>query len=214
MADPEKKDEAPLPALTPESTKAEIRTALSERRHTVSHEERRKIGKIIAGRLATPPFDLLLRCDLICIYLSTPHEIPTHTFAQIAWARGKAVCVPVWDKNIKQYRLSLLSPGARLKVGRFGIREPELHIDVPAWDVHAFLIPGLAFDQHGGRLGYGGGYYDRLLATAPAAKKVGICYDWQVVNFDLPQDEHDKRVDFVMTERKLITCTPAKGGKG
>ena len=212
MSDQKPIPETSKPELSATSTKAEIRAALSAQRHAVDQETRRRAGRTIAEKLTTPPIDILLRAEVICIYLSTPHEIPTHHFARIAWARGKVLCVPVWDKNISQYRLCLFTPETQVVTGKHGIREPVTRIDVPVWDVHAFIMPGLAFDASGGRLGYGGGYYDKLLMkAAPTAMKIGVCYDWQVVNFNLPLDEHDKRVDFLMTERKMIPCSKPKG---
>jgi 5-formyltetrahydrofolate cyclo-ligase len=90
---------------------------------------------------------------------------------------------------------------------RFGMLEPaaELPVICPV-TVDIVLAPGVAFDRHGGRLGFGGGFYDRFLPTSPALR-VGITYDRCLVDV-LPLDEHDQRVDWVVTPTQRIHCTP------
>jgi len=87
-------------------------------------------------------------------------------------------------------------PGNDLVSGAFGIREPHPDLtEVPVESIDAFLCPGLAFDNHGGRLGRGKGFYDRLLASArPDALKVGVCFPWQVVD-DTFAEPHDFAMD-------------------
>jgi hypothetical protein len=95
----------------------------------------------------------------------------------------------------------------RLITGHHGIREPAIRIPVLPWDVDAFILPGLAFDEQGGRLGYGAGHYDAILAKAnKTAPKIALCYDWQVVEQPLPQDAHDMRMDWIVTDKRVINC--------
>jgi 5-formyltetrahydrofolate cyclo-ligase len=94
---------------------------------------------------------------------------------------------------------------ARLVRHRFGMLEPAA--DLPVVDPAALdvaLVPGVAFDQHGGRLGFGGGYYDRFLPATPALR-VGIAFD-QCVADELPCGEHDQWMDWVATPSKMIKC--------
>ena len=90
-------------------------------------------------------------------------------------------------------------PAAELSVGSLGIREPSPALpQFAVARIDAFLCPGLAFDGHGGRLGRGRGYYDRLLAGArPAALKIGVCAAHQIVPDTFPQP-HDVRMDSVV----------------
>lgn len=90
--------------------------------------------------------------------------------------------------------------GEMLRPGTFGIQEPLTHWPAVAPDV--LLVPLLAFDDAGYRLGYGGGYYDRTLAALPRARAIGIAYAGQRVDI-LPRDAHDCRLNAVLTENGL-----------
>jgi 5-formyltetrahydrofolate cyclo-ligase len=95
----------------------------------------------------------------------------------------------------------------RLVKHRFGMQEP--HADLPVVDpvsVDVVLAPGLAFDRRGGRLGFGGGFYDCFLPTTPALR-VGISYDVSLVD-ELPCGTWDQRVHWVATPTQLVHCTP------
>jgi len=96
------------------------------------------------------------------------------------------------------------SPG-ELEPGRFGVREPAADSPVVAPEnVRVFLCPGVAFEPGGLRLGRGGGYYDRLLAgRATDALTIGVCLESQIVDA-IPAEEHDIRMDLVVTERRLL----------
>lgn len=94
-------------------------------------------------------------------------------------------------------------PGDALACGGFGLTEPQA--DAPVVMPDLVLAPLLAFDRQGGRLGYGGGYYDRALARMPQARVVGIAYAAQEVA-RVPMDAHDRRLSQVLTERGVIDC--------
>ena len=91
----------------------------------------------------------------------------------------------------------LISEGDLLKEGMLGIREPAPNAP-PAPPVDLFLVPGLAFDRKGRRLGQGGGYYDAALRARPSAFRVAACYSFQVLP-DIPHDEHDEPIDLIVT---------------
>lgn len=103
---------------------------------------------------------------------------------------------------------------AELEPGTFGIAEPTGEEIVDAADLDVILLPGVAFDRRGGRLGFGGGYYDRALERVRAAdargKKipflVGVGYHWQLLDEHLPVEDHDVRVDAVVTDRGITRC--------
>ncbi len=197
-----------MPEVT-DSAKAKqaIRTAMREKRHAVSPETRRAAGRAICERVAGSPVNLLLRTWRTCIYLSTRHEIPTRYLAREIWAAGREVCVPAWSTSEKGYKLYAIDPATRLVAGHHGIREPAVRVPVMPWDVQAFIVPGLAFDTRGGRLGYGAGYYDDILGRASStALKVAVCYDWQVREEPLPQDAHDIAMDWIVTDTRVIDC--------
>jgi 5-formyltetrahydrofolate cyclo-ligase len=92
------------------------------------------------------------------------------------------------------------NPAAQLTAGAFGVREPSPDLPViPVYRIDAFLCPGLAFDERGGRLGRGRGFYDRMLAGArPGALKIGVCFPWQFVDDTFPE-AHDVIMDEVLS---------------
>lgn len=189
------------------SEKDEIRIRMRERRHAVTQDERKTAGKAICKNLLGDDIQLLLHAWRVCIYLSTKNEIPTRYAAREVWNAGREVCVPAWSRSDEVYKLYALDPRMRLITGHHGIHEPEMRIPVFPWDVDAFILPGLAFDARGGRLGYGAGHYDSILAkAAKTAPKIALCYDWQVVDAPLPQDEHDIPMDWVVTDKRVINC--------
>ncbi len=91
--------------------------------------------------------------------------------------------------------------------GAFGIAEPGAAAEVVAsHDIAVVMVPALAVDPAGGRLGWGNGYYDRWLATAPHVLKVGVVFDFQLV-CELPVEAHDVPLDFVVTDQRMIDCS-------
>ena len=184
-----------------------IRQEMRKRRHDVRRKERIHAGLRIALNLNVPPLGIFMRSHTIAVYLSSGREIPMRFLISSAWRFEKSLCVPVWDELMNTYALSEFMPGMQLVPGRFGIREPLPRMPVSPWDVNAFVIPGLAFDKTGGRLGYGAGYYDRILKTASKASlRIGVCYDWQILETPLPQEPTDARLDWIVSENRLVDC--------
>lgn len=192
----------------PDATSKEaIRLQMREKRHAVKDDERTAAGKAICENVMGDAIRLLLRAWRVCIYLSAKHEIPTRYIARAIWDAGREVCVPAWSKSDEVYKLYAFDPRMKLITGHHGIREPSVRVPVFPWDVDAFILPGLAFDSRGGRLGFGAGHYDAILAkAAKKAPKIALCYDWQVAEGVLPQEEHDVPMDWVVTEKRIIDC--------
>lgn len=133
---------------------------------------------------------------VILLYSALPDEVPTQVLMDELVAQGKTVVLPrvVSDTDMELRRYTGLQD---LQAGAYGILEPtgELFADYDAIDVA--LIPGMAFDAEGHRLGRGKGYYDRFLACVPHLYKIGLCFSWQIVD-DVPSDEHDVVMDEVI----------------
>lgn len=179
------------------------------RRKLVDYETRRQAGKSIVEHFVAS--DAFVRSWCFCCYLSTPYEVTTRYILRQIFQAERNACIPAWDAIAKSYELFALGPDTPLITGHKGIREPAVRIPVFPWDVDCFIIPGLAFDAHGGRLGYGKGYYDRILARcAKTTRIVAICYDWQVVDQQLPCEAHDVRMHQIITEKRVITCAPSE----
>jgi len=139
------------------------------------------------------------------IYISTGWEVDTHGLIQQMLAMGELICVPYYDPKTKSYAPSALHDfHCDLGAGRFAILEPkpEAVRPVAANQIEAALVPGLAFDATGNRLGRGMGYFDRLLSEIGGIK-IALAYDFQILN-EVPAEAHDVRVDFIVTESRIV----------
>ncbi|HND34781.1 MAG TPA: 5-formyltetrahydrofolate cyclo-ligase [Myxococcota bacterium] len=137
----------------------------------------------------------------IAAYISMPGEPPTAGLIAAARTLHKIIVLPriVNRDHLELHRWE----GEPLRPGAFGIGEPAPHSPAVAPEqVDLFLVPGLAFDRSGGRLGMGKGYYDRLLAGSPGFR-VGICWEWQLLP-EIPMEPHDQRMQAICTEHRLL----------
>jgi 5-formyltetrahydrofolate cyclo-ligase len=134
----------------------------------------------------------------VAVYLASPGEIAIDAAVAAFLAGGQTVAAPRWTgETYALARVESLSPAA-LRRGPMGIREPVCGEVIAPERVAVWIVPGLAFTPDGGRLGYGGGWYDRLLAAAaPSAAAWGVAYPFQLVEA-LPLEAHDRRLDGVV----------------
>ena len=176
--------------------KNEIRAVMKARRKALTPEARKAASEIICAKLAADS-DIGMRIDPfewgspVAVYLASPQEIDLSPFIRKMLAMGVKVVAPRW--NGENYELAVLKGlgDAHLRKGPMGILEPAEAEIVSPKVVDVWLVPGLAFTRNGKRLGYGGGWYDRLLAEAPKCVfKIGIAHAFQVVD-DLPSEPHD-----------------------
>ena len=188
-------------------TKDEIRLEMREKRKTITKEERLEAGKEISRKLIESDISLVVRASCIALYLSTPHEIPTRYIARAIWEASREIAVPYWSKTNNKYKFTRMTPTSKRSPGKLGIREPRKRIPIAPLDIDAFIIPGLAFDAQGGRLGFGAGIYDEILSQSrKSAPKIALCYDWQVMDEPLPLETHDICMDWIVTDKRVIAC--------
>jgi 5-formyltetrahydrofolate cyclo-ligase len=146
------------------------------------------------------------RANTIMTYLSYGSEVITDFIVKSAIGEGKNVAVPViknpGDLYMQSVRIIRLEDADQLV---YGIRQPEVNLDdvVSKDSIDVVLIPGLAFDLSGHRLGYGKGYYDRWLKDVPVSKIVGLAYDFQITD-KLPIEKHDLPIGTIVTEQRII----------
>ena len=172
--------------------KDEIRRAMRERRKGVTPEARKAAGAALSNRLFIENRELgaaISKKGPVAVYLASKEEIDLTDFITAALAFGCALVAPRW--NGTEYELVRIENLDTLVKGPHGILEPPAGPVVCPRDVRAWLVPGLAFTKKGGRLGYGGGWYDRLLCKVPKrVPKIGVAYDFQLVDA-LPTEPHD-----------------------
>ena len=134
--------------------------------------------------------------EVILLYSALPDEVPTQALMDELVEHGKTVLLPRvindTDMELRRY-----TGPQDLQEGAYGIMEPtgELFPDYEA--IGVAIIPGMAFDANGHRLGRGKGYYDRFLSRVPYIYKIGLCFSWQIVDC-VPSDEYDIMMDKVI----------------
>ena len=141
----------------------------------------------------------------LLVYVSTGSEVDTQGLIRQLLALERQVCVPHFDATTQSYAASELRDfDAELTRGRFGILEPkpEAVRAVVLDQLNAALVPGLAFDETGNRLGRGLGHFDRLLRHTSGVK-IALAFDFQVLD-EVPAEAHDARMDFIVTETRVV----------
>lgn len=177
--------------------KAELRREFRRLRDAVSAADRNAVSRAVCARLADLPLG-----KAVAVYLAGANEIDLSEFITASLSGGIRLLAPRWDgKTYRLAELKGLSP-PHVRKGPFGIMEP-CDADDGSLVPSAWIVPGLAFSRDGRRLGYGGGWYDRLLAdVAPSVRVIGVAYDFQVVD-ELPHEPHDRAITDV------LSATPA-----
>jgi len=136
-----------------------------------------------------------LMADRILMYHSLPDELSTRSFIR-KWAERKRFYLP----RVNGLNLEILPYDEQsLSLGSFHIEEPTGNDTASVDDMELIVVPAVAYDRRGNRVGRGKGYYDRLLRET-SALKVGVGYDFQLMEEEIPAEPHDVRVDVVITE--------------
>ena len=177
--------------------KRRIRTRILHALREHTEEQRRRKSEAIWRKLQR--LGVFRRAKTVLCYVSLPDEVQTGPLIMQMLEAGKRVVVPhVRGEDLVLSQLRDL--GRDLAPGSFGVLEPKPDAvrPVPAQELDLVLVPGLAFDRRGHRLGRGRGYFDRLLARLPdTTSTIGVCFDFQL--FDrLPTDPHDQAVGVVV----------------
>jgi 5-formyltetrahydrofolate cyclo-ligase len=159
----------------------------------------------------------ILDCrDRVMLYASKGQEVNTRPLMESLLSRGVGVVVPIIEKETRSLRLSGITDRSVLVSSTFSVPEPIGHeIPVREEEIAAVVVPMIAFDRRGHRLGYGAGYYDRFLSVHRDLTKIGVAFSCQEVPA-IPEDGNDIAMDFVVTEDEIIRCggTPAESIPG
>ena len=183
--------------------KAAQRRAVLRRRDALTEGERALLSeRIVAAILDLPAYR---DADVVLAYASFGTELQADELLRRVLADGKTLVLPRVERGgLGLYEVR--DPAVDLAPGTWGIREPEPDRCPPAdaGGVGFALIPGVAFDRRARRLGYGGGFYDRLLAGGlpEGTPLVSGAFEVQILD-EVPTDPHDAPVDFVITEKEV-----------
>ena len=181
--------------------KSDIRAFARERRAAIPAEERATLSSAAAGRLATLPE--CLSAELVAGYFATAEEIDPAPALKTIGALGATIAYPR-IAGPGSLTLHAVSGDLDVEDGPFGIRQPTMASPaVDPAEVDVVIVPGVAFDAAGQRVGYGGGYYDRFLPRTGNAFRVGLCFEEQLLGA-IPTQEHDVSVDVVVTPKRVV----------
>lgn len=139
-------------------------------------------------------------------YCSAGSEVETGGVIAALRDQGCEVLLPRMERE-RALSTRLFRSGDALIRGSYGIEEPSKHaLQLPPQKIDVVLLPGLAFDRKGRRLGYGAGYYDRFLPRLRKdCVKIGLCFALQIFD-EIPHEPHDVQVDYLVDENRIISC--------
>ncbi len=150
----------------------------------------------------------LAQDTVVAGYWPKDREFDVRPLLEEVLAQGVCVVLPVVEKGSKVLRFARWHQDIDLVVGAYGINHPVMNEDTEFLEPDVVIVPMLAFDRRGGRLGFGGGYYDATLADFRLRKKilaVGVAYAEQACLFNLPSEKHDVRMDWVITQQQAYS---------
>ena len=185
--------------------KQEIRTEITKLLNAMSDEIRTQKTKAIEDRLFE--FANFLEANIALLYMNTEYEVATRDMIVRAFDYSKIVVLPVFDMN--KHAVGLLKVDNldnQLKPGPRGVPEPDPARckKVPIDCIDIAIVPGIAFDEKGARIGTGMGFYDRLIPYLPiTTRKVALAFEEQLIQ-QIPMEHHDKHIDIIITDQRII----------
>ena len=175
------------------SAKRILRQSIRMIKASYSREELEALSLSLLRVLEQHP--CFVQARTVLLYHSLPDEVFTHAFID-RWCVEKEIVLPTVVGD--DLELHLYTGPECLSLGNYGILEPSGELFTDFDRITLAVIPGMAFDLQGNRLGRGKGYYDRLLPRLSHAYKLGLCFPFQILDEEIPHEPHDCRVDTVL----------------
>ena len=183
-------------------TKEELRDRARVQRSELTPDEVRSFSGLICDSLRRR----LNGERTVMVYVSKPPEVDTMPLIRHLIRQEIRVVVPIIERETRTLRLSCLEDPGDLVISTFFVPEPiGNEIPVRGEELEVIIVPLLAFDRAGHRLGYGAGYYDRFLSSYPKAFKIGAAFSCQEIR-SVPADANDVAMDLIVTEQEIISC--------
>ncbi len=181
--------------------KKKLRQQILKKRKALSPEWLNENSGLIHSNLKS--LAALKKTKIIHTYVDWQNEVKTQSLISELLETGKRIVVPMVDKSTQQLQHFEIKSLSELKPGAFGIMEPKknLKTSVGIEALEVIIVPGVAFDLSGHRLGYGGGYYDAFLKQT-LALKIAIGFEFQIVE-KIPTRAEDEKIDILVTEKQI-----------
>ena len=171
-----------------------VRTWVKEQKKLLSEEERQRQSRMVIKKLLSHPS--ILHAKMIMAYFPLPDELDVQDLLSELYASGKTVFLPVISDG--EIILRKFQGFEQMEPGVFGVQEPCGEEFYRLTEVETVIVPGIAFSRNGYRLGRGKAYYDRFLPKVQIAYKIGVGYDFQLMD-EIPTEPHDVRLDEILS---------------
>ncbi len=185
-----------------DAAKKKLRKDVLRLRDNLPQEERERMSQSIGERFTS--LRPVQECRSLMIFLSFGSEVNTDYIIARAWQQQKRVLVPLCKPETREMTVFAIETFADVEPGYFGIREPKKNSLQPVAkeEIELVVVPAVAFDRRGYRVGYGGGYYDRFLQDMQVPK-IGLAFSCQLVP-EVPVGPYDLPVPGILTEKEYI----------
>lgn len=187
-----------------QAEKRQIRKLSLSRRDGIDAEMRPALDTRVLERIVS--MDQYMVANRVLLYAAYKSEVGTEAIIEHCFSEGKEVVLPKVDEANGCLTKHIVRGMHDMCTGFKGIPEPTTISCVRVEEVDMIIVPGAAFSPSGERIGYGGGYYDKLLPRIKGVKPIiALAYEEQIFD-DLPTEEHDVGMDMIITPERIITC--------
>ena len=183
-------------------TKKELRLAIEAQRKAQSGAQVQRDSKRISDHIQM--LESFKNSQSIALYMAFKTEVDLEELFLACWQLNKKTYIPYFNAETQVYVMAEITSETEMVKGHYGIAEPKHPKIFPTEEIEFFIVPGVAFDKTGKRLGRGGGYYDRLLANFQG-HLTAVAFEFQLVE-NVPTEPHDQSMHAIVTEKQIISC--------
>lgn len=187
--------------------KSEMRNIIKAKRKALTKDEVQQKSKLVENEFLKS--DIYKKAESIMLYMPIQNEVDTSGIIKTALSDGKKLVFPVTENGSGKITPFFANSETEFVKGNFSVPEPICSKAAKPEEIDVILVPGIAFDSSGNRIGFGKGCYDKFLSRCTALR-VGVCYDFQLCE-RIAADVHDKKMDYILSENGLTKCSPDTG---